>query len=717
MLLSWTAAWGPDLALTNEPSPEDLAFGWLLAFLAARHGSAISVDVLLPIARTRFGADSRALGLELDIARVTTRTRALRALAGLSHGAISLRPGGVLIAARQRAREFTSSYKEALGEATLLTATDPNPPLVDSRSASRNSEWADSSFVQYQQEMLRYSLLTAEGERRLAFAAEVGDIATLILEEGMETPTVNTLAALGDMSLQLRAVARYLRWPSRLALSTIASSEGLKDLLAGQVPDGLVDFWPGTSRMDEVVFAEVVALSHVVAMVPFGLDEILGADPYIDELKLLLEHDAFAARLPVADREIWLHLQQLKATGLAALDELVVHNLRLTVSIARYWMNRGLPLLDLIQEGNTGLLKAAGKFDQRRGFKFSTYATWWVRQAVARAVADQGHVIRLPVHMAEKLYRVRDIVNRISSESGLPPTVRETVEEYQRRFEETLSADLLQAATLALSVESLEALLETDEDEDGVPDLHDILRDQNARDPFLQTSRTEMAESMALVLDSLTGRERRVLELRFGFGDERPRTLEEVGREFNVTRERIRQIEAKAFRKLKLPSRDRKLRGWLDEDTAGPRRMAVLPPSPTEPYSSPTGVPLGVRPFTEVPLSDLKRGMCVGIGGLVGRVSQIKETYGIASTTGWALRPNGEGVRPGCNCDPPVTAGGHRYAFIGTMPVQYAGIRPSGPYCEQCLRGARLPKVNRRAPHRSAGIRRVPVLKMSRSVN
>ena len=279
----------------------------------------------------------------------------------------------------------------------------------------------------------------------------------------------------------------------------------------------------------------------------------LSHEPSLDSLRLYLR-EIGKVPLLTAGQEVSL-AKRIERGDMTAKTQMTEANLRLVVSIAKGYLGRGLSFLDLIQEGSLGLIRAVEKFDYRKGYKFSTYATWWIRQAITRAIADQARTIRIPVHMVETINKLLRVSRRLVQEYGREPTS----EEIGRDLD--MTPDRVREI-LKISQDPISLNTPIGEEEDS--NLGDFIEDKNALAPVDAATYHLLRNQVEDVLDSLTLRERRVLQLRFGLEDGRSRTLEEVGREFGVTRERIRQIEAKALRKLRHPTRSKKLRDFLD---------------------------------------------------------------------------------------------------------------------------------------------------------
>jgi RNA polymerase primary sigma factor len=280
------------------------------------------------------------------------------------------------------------------------------------------------------------------------------------------------------------------------------------------------------------------------------VDETLGVS---DSVRMYLK-EMGEYPLMTAEQEVEC-AKRIEAGDASARDELAEANLRLVVSIAKRYVGRGMSFLDLIQEGNIGLMKAVERFDYRKGYKFSTYATWWIKQAITRAIADQARTIRIPVHMVDNINKVLRTQRELLSELGREPEPREIAE--RMNFTEEKVNEILKLSQEPVSLET-----PIGEEEDS--HLGDFIQDEHIKTPVQAATNTLLREKLIEVMDSLTDREKQVLIMRYGLGDGKERTLEEVGREFHVTRERIRQIEAKALWKIKHPNRSRKLRDFLD---------------------------------------------------------------------------------------------------------------------------------------------------------
>ena len=298
--------------------------------------------------------------------------------------------------------------------------------------------------------------------------------------------------------------------------------------------------------MDGMEDEEEVELDKIDLSVPEGVS-------IEDPVRMYLKEIGKVSLLS-ADEEIELAKRMEKGDE-AAKKRLAEANLRLVVSIAKRYVGRGMLFLDLIQEGNLGLIKAVEKFDYRKGYKFSTYATWWIRQAITRAIADQARTIRIPVHMVETINKLIRVSRQLLQELGREPTPEEIAEEMDMPVDRV--REILKISQEPVSLET-----PIGEEEDS--HLGDFIQDDNVPVPADAAAFTLLKEQLVEVLSTLTDREQKVLRLRFGLDDGRARTLEEVGKEFNVTRERIRQIEAIALRKLRHPSRSRKLKDYLD---------------------------------------------------------------------------------------------------------------------------------------------------------
>ena len=319
------------------------------------------------------------------------------------------------------------------------------------------------------------------------------------------------------------------------------------------VPDGISIEDPVRMYLKEIGKVSLLSAEEEIDLAK----EMEGGMAAYDRIRELRE-ELFDTEDPEREEELKAEIRDLQAIarkGEGAKKKLAEANLRLVVSIAKRYVGRGMLFLDLIQEGNLGLIKAVEKFDYRKGYKFSTYATWWIRQAITRAIADQARTIRIPVHMVETINKLIRISRQLLQELGREPTPEEIAAEMNMPVERV--REILKISQEPVSLET-----PIGEEEDS--HLGDFIQDDNVPVPADAAAFTLLKEQLEEVLGTLTDREQKVLTLRFGLEDGRARTLEEVGKEFNVTRERIRQIEAKALRKLRHPSRSRKLKDYLE---------------------------------------------------------------------------------------------------------------------------------------------------------
>ena len=470
--------------------------------------------------------------------------------------------------------DITPDRSEGVYDALRPSRNGTAASRSDSNATAAPAEWEkDMSNVEiiddpvrmYLREIGRVNLLKAVEERELARHFEEGRYIAKV-EETLSAPEGRQPRAwmIVDHFLQYvaahhevaSAIARYHAIPFSGRLSEVIALPELRDALDSELPQEVVNFLADALNTEpDIAKEQLQTFSLSSRLLPVSVLEALKSDPSVRDLAGVVGRPELHSALESYEIVFYRHIEMAKETSNRSQRHLAEANLRLVVSVAKKYIGRGMSLLDLIQEGNIGLIRAVEKFDYRKGYKFSTYATWWIRQAITRAIADQARTIRIPVHMVETINKLLRVTRRLVQEYGREPTS----EEIGRGMD--IPADRVREI-LKISQEPVSLNTPIGEEEDS--HLGDFIEDTTALAPAEAASYQLLREQVDDVLYTLSDREAQVLQLRFGLEDGRARTLEEVGRDFGVTRERIRQIEAKALRKLRHPNRSKKLKDFLE---------------------------------------------------------------------------------------------------------------------------------------------------------
>jgi RNA polymerase primary sigma factor len=455
----------------------------------------------------------------------------------------------------------------AWGEPDAIELEKPSVELEPEVPLERleEQEVIDDSVRMYLHEIGRVPLLTADDEKVLAKQMEEGrqitDIKREYLKKHGRLPASSdmVLIVLNELAQQqdtIHVIQKQLGLKTTNSfINTINNKDYRESVDAEIIPELIQSVANGINRTVLETEQIMINLSISINLLPQQVLDTIEGGLTFSQVKDLLQTKAYISTIKSYESQLEIYFNNIEWESEKAKKHLIEANLRLVVSVAKKHIGRGMSLLDLIQEGNIGLTRAVEKFDHHKGYKFSTYATWWIRQAITRAIADQARTIRIPVHMVETINKLLRVSRRLAQEQGKQPSSKEIGQEMEMAPEKV--EEIIKVSQLPISLES-----PIGDEEDS--HLGDFIEDRNTLPPADVASRQLLKEQIEEVLNTLTPREQRVLQLRFGLEDGRSRTLEEVGKEFNVTRERIRQIEAKALRKLRHPSRSRKLKDYLE---------------------------------------------------------------------------------------------------------------------------------------------------------